>query len=252
MSKRARFDDDGNSVATAAASGGSAMLATADVYPGIMPIPKSICIQSPDYYTIKLKYVTWTSGDHTLGVSQVKQYRINSLYDPEYTGVGHQPLGRDRMAGIFKYYRVLKTDFTVDVFANEAAADSCYTVADLMSTTPTDIGNIADITGEMKYGRVRFLGPRGNSQDHVQFSRTFFPGKIDQTIDTSADEGAGLATGIWTPVGSNPTEEQYYTIQTTPIAGAAPTTYGRVVIGVRIMYTVQFRETSTTTDSTMD
>ena len=33
--------------------------------------------------------------------------RMNSIYDPDYTTTGHQPMGRDQLAELYNRYRVL-------------------------------------------------------------------------------------------------------------------------------------------------
>lgn len=44
-------------------------------------------------------------------------FRLNSLYDPNLTGVGHQPQGYDQMAQFYNTYRVYKVDIYVRVTA---------------------------------------------------------------------------------------------------------------------------------------
>lgn len=46
-------------------------------------------------------------------------FRLNSLFDPNYTSTGHQPMGFDQLAALYNRYRVDKC--TVEVFATCAA-----------------------------------------------------------------------------------------------------------------------------------
>lgn len=39
-------------------------------------------------------------------------FRANSIYDPNRTGIGHQPLGRDIWAGIYNHYVVISSKIT--------------------------------------------------------------------------------------------------------------------------------------------
>lgn len=42
-----------------------------------------------------------------LGIYGVEQiFRLNSLYDPDYSGVGHQPYGFDQVAALYRQYKV--------------------------------------------------------------------------------------------------------------------------------------------------
>jgi len=43
------------------------------------------------------------------GVPTIYQFRANSMYDPDFTGVGHQPMFRDEMAAQYKYYTVINS-----------------------------------------------------------------------------------------------------------------------------------------------
>lgn len=52
------------------------------------------------------KYVEYTDLDPAAGTVAVHRYRVNSLYDPDYTGVGSQPMYRDQMAELYNNYVV--------------------------------------------------------------------------------------------------------------------------------------------------
>lgn len=58
----------------------------------------------PDRIFLKLNYCeTFTIAS---GATANEQVFRSSLYDPDYTGVGHQPLGRDQWATFYQKYRV--------------------------------------------------------------------------------------------------------------------------------------------------
>lgn len=42
-----------------------------------------------------------------------KKYSLNGLYDPDITGIGHQPLGFDQMMGLYNKYCVLGAKVTI-------------------------------------------------------------------------------------------------------------------------------------------
>lgn len=63
--------------------------------------------------------------------SNVWQFSANGLYDPDISGVGHQPLYRDNYAGVYQRYHVKYSTITVTVvnhFVNTATANSSGTV----------------------------------------------------------------------------------------------------------------------------
>lgn len=55
---------------------------------------------------VKLRYLADPFDNTTTTLPYFLQYRVNSLYDPEYSGTGHQPLGFDQMATLYTHYRV--------------------------------------------------------------------------------------------------------------------------------------------------
>jgi len=63
----------------------------------------------------KLRYVIHENlAGPTVGAINVKQYRANSLYDPEYAVGGHQPMGFDQLMAQYNHYTVLKSTFQVE------------------------------------------------------------------------------------------------------------------------------------------
>lgn len=55
-------------------------------------------------------------SDSTTGLSGVEQvFKLNSLFDPDQTGTGHQPRGFDEYALIWKRYRVYKVDVNIKI-----------------------------------------------------------------------------------------------------------------------------------------
>lgn len=55
---------------------------------------------------VKLRYCDSTTITSTTGASNTIQYNISSLYDPEYTYVGHQPYLYDQITSLFNAYCV--------------------------------------------------------------------------------------------------------------------------------------------------
>ena len=52
-------------------------------------------------------------------VVPVHVLRMNSIYDPDYTTTGHQPMGRDQLAELYNRYRVL--GFSYEVWGSETS-----------------------------------------------------------------------------------------------------------------------------------
>ena len=60
----------------------------------------------PALMRCRLRYSTNLSLNATSGVIAYNLFRCNSIFDPDYTGVGHQPYGHDTYQQIYNHYRV--------------------------------------------------------------------------------------------------------------------------------------------------
>lgn len=84
-------------------------------------INKGLSPITPRFVT-KLKYCDESSGNITssTGVPHQQVFRLNSIYDPDLTGTGHQPVGRDQLATLYDKYRVFAVSYSVEVTGNTA------------------------------------------------------------------------------------------------------------------------------------
>lgn len=74
----------------------------------------------PRSQMLKLKYVdnVAITVSATSGLPGYYTYRTNSLYDPNYTGAGHQPFFRDQLAAAYKSYVVYGCYYKITFFDN--------------------------------------------------------------------------------------------------------------------------------------
>lgn len=76
---------------------------TVNVNRSLQPIPQR--------YICKMKYCE-TNVSGALNGQYV--YNINSVYDPDRTGIGHQPYGFDNLANLYNRYRVIKCGWRIE------------------------------------------------------------------------------------------------------------------------------------------
>lgn len=114
------------------------------------PIPKK--------FVAKLKYYQKVSiNPGAAGIPGVHIFRGNSLFDPDFTGVGTQPRGFDQFMTMFDHYVVIGSKITVR-FSASTQLDECLVVGvtkrDGSSTfvTPTDYQ-------EYSWNKSRLLAP---------------------------------------------------------------------------------------------
>jgi len=72
----------------------------------------------PQEMNATLKYVDVLSGTAS-GINFLANYSLNSLFDPEITGTGHQPLGFDQYSTLYQQYRVNAAKIKVTAIAGQ-------------------------------------------------------------------------------------------------------------------------------------
>jgi len=75
-------------------------------------------------YVTKMKYMETIATD---GSFRDYVWLLNGLFDPNFTGSGHQPLGYDQLAVLYNRYRVTKVSYTIRAVCTESTG--VYNVA---------------------------------------------------------------------------------------------------------------------------
>lgn len=188
-------------------------------------------VKSPgfsDQCFVKLKY---SEDIHIFdGVSAAKFYtfRGNSLYDPNLTAIGHQPLYFDQYCLIYEKYRVLGAKISCRVI-NGTSAVAQYFV--LEAGTDQNISNNVTRLIEQSRGSVAKIIPAA-SQSPVFIKKYCSTRKAcgltkSQLFDADyAGDAAASPNQIW-----------YYNLLSASIDGASPTD---VYVMVSLVYYVQF------------
>jgi len=186
----------------------------------------------PNSIITKLRYVQYLTLTSTSGSMASNYFRANSVFDPDQTGTGHQPLYRDAYAGIYNHYLVLGSKITVR---------ACHVTPE---TTATALA--FGIVGEDDNAAS------GTSETRMEQSNSAYAliGKNSSAVLTATFEpnemfGAGGADDN-VAVGNNPTEEWYYTVWAASADGASSNKCNCIV---EIDYTVRFSELVTPSQS---
>lgn len=115
----------------------------------------------------RLNYADVVSINPGIATAAYHVFRISSLYDPDETGVGHQPKPFDQLSPLFEFYCVYKVDYKV-TFTN-VTTDMDYVVmlqAADASSTDLNIGTQVE-QGETQW---RILSTRGGGVPTVTFT----------------------------------------------------------------------------------
>lgn len=193
-----------------------------------------------------------------------QQWKINSIYDPDLTGGGgnFQPLGRDTWAGIYNYYKVLKTKIRVQTYdtsiaATDTANQSRFAslhggMINLTASPPPNqhlwimnshagASNLQNVFSPViMYNPVASRGPA-----YIEYEMEWDPTLLQSALlDQSSKD-------TWTPVGSDPDALEYFSQicwNPNPASVGART----IVWKIDIEFMVSFKQVNATLYSTIN
>lgn len=99
--------------------------------------PKLVSSGFPEVKYCKLKYCTVLNMPAGGGAFGTHHFRTNSLFDPDYTAVGHQPYGFDNWAAVYSKYEVLSSYITVRFVGTQASPSTIVGVEVLNDFDPS-------------------------------------------------------------------------------------------------------------------
>lgn len=177
----------------------------------------------PAVFKAKLRYAAFPQiTAQPAGVAGVYKFRANSVQDPDYSGVGHQPYGHDTLASLYNHYVVDSAVITLSPIGSCTGKVYGILVADDTLTT-LDAGLLAEARGGTS--AIGTAGGTGNqAQCMARYNRR---SQWPVFVDTSA------------PTGSNPSEEVYFTCW---MADITDQVNDQVKFQVNIEYNVTFYE----------
>lgn len=156
----------------------------------------------PEELKTVLRYVdTYTLTSSTQAVAK-QSMRLNSLHDPDSTGVGHQPLYYDQLSSIYGRYVVLCSTMTATFSALPSAIATaqpsgpmlCGVYADDNGTISTTVSTLM----EANTGKSTFLCNQNGGNNVKVFKINYDP---DRDLGVSADDDT-----VGADVGNNPSK----------------------------------------------
>lgn len=200
----------------------------------------------PDSVQVKLRYSSFIRLNPSPAAPAQHLFRCISVRDPDFTGVGHQPMYYDQWSGIYTKYTVKGSrcmmTWMPGASTNQNGVPGLWGI--YTSTSQVGIGTFTDTTGILEANNttnMRICGnlntglsnPSKQSRVKTYFSTRDFFGIKDPTDGNaySAETTSGL-TG-------NPTQEAYFCCYYADIQGNDPA--GQEFY-VEIDYIVEFRD----------
>lgn len=147
----------------------------------------------PDRVLVKLPYIEYGNVTSALAFND-KTWNINSVFDPDLSGVGHQPRSFDTWAGIYGRYRVRRVDAMIRI-RQRASHGIC---ANLIAN------NSSSALGTYDQELVRSGLPKITSSNSppIRINRTFYPNGVTGVTRSAYNIDDRFQAGV----ASNPAE----------------------------------------------
>jgi hypothetical protein len=102
---------------------------------------------------IKMNYVFFSAVSTSSTIASAYVFRLNDTYDPDYTGVGHQPMYRDQMFALYDIAVPYACDY--HTLISTTSVNPLYTIAQVTrsSAVAADISETAE-RGESQLTKV--------------------------------------------------------------------------------------------------
>jgi len=189
----------------------------------------------------KLRYVDTITLNPSSVALALHAFRANSIYDPDYTGTGHQPRGTDNiMPTLYNHYTVVGSKMVARYIPEVAKSTNSlpmYFFSTLATTANPLTAETPDSTifesAMIKNKVVIRGGDDGNTRKFPTITNTFSAKKFFR-----AKSIVGVSPYRAT-YNENPTEEAFFTLYGMDISGGDPPAYS---IEVTIDYFVVFTE----------
>jgi len=181
----------------------------------------------PDRIVTKLRYSDWITLSGTPNTVRSNLFRMNSIYDPDYTGTGHQPQWHDQLSGIYQKYRVLGSKLTAtftpfDINGDETSVNGPWIVGatglNSVTFTQASIGQLVEDAD----AATAVIGDRQGGPNQKTLSVTFSP---NRDLGMGADDDTTSAS-----FGTNPAQGFYGSVWMVENSGSGVTANMKVLV----------------------
>jgi hypothetical protein len=188
-----------------------------------------------------MPYVELITIDPALATAGSYVFRANSIQDPNQTGVGHQPLGRDQFLPFFDHYTVIKSTISAHFVSRNTNSGTGSAMCGIaLFDNLTTIGNPETIMEQPNshYTIMTNSGAGGSAKVRASFNSKKFFG-LQSVKDNRNVVGANQEF--------NPSDGAYFHVYAAPTVNSDDVS-GLAVI-VKIVYTVLLTERKSLTSS---
>lgn len=138
----------------------------------------------------------------------VYSFMVNSLYDPNYTGGGHQPAGFDQIAALYKHYIIMRATVIIRAI-NLSATVPAYiggAFSRLTLTGDLDGSNPVQNFEEQSSAKTMILGVAGSGAEVKTFTMSVVPHRFMGVKNPMSDDR------FWGDNTANPSESVFWNL----------------------------------------
>ncbi len=158
-------------------------------------------------------------------ITGVRQFKLNSMYDPDHTGIGHQPLGYDEWTTFYNRYRVFGAKVTITV-ANQGEYGGVMVITPWMNTSGSIPGTfLSDLREQRKGSTLITFNDHDAGGSTKRFSKYYSINKILGVPASQipiSNEYVGVMGNFGT--GQDPATLAYVSIGLSPLRSGAAVT----------------------------
>lgn len=171
---------------------------------------------------VKMRYVATVLLTSTAGLSSQYVFRWNSIYDPDVTSTGAQPIGYTQWSNMYKQYTVVGAKLHSDwAFTNSDGVPVNYGIFN--QTTSTPLSALPDFLDSQGMGKIYLVNPYVNGSGSNRKVNSFFSARKWFNIKDVKDNQMNIGA----PFGSNPpaTGDAYCFLYLKPNASGTTSAY---------------------------
>lgn len=183
----------------------------------------------------KLKYneAVTIAASGTAGFATGYKYRLNSLFDPNFTGTGHQPRGYDELMAIFEKYTVVNAKITATFIQDTTVPSVCgIRITDGVTSALTDKKTAIE-NGNCRW---KYMGSANGGSARTTVSWNVNMKKHKNLLSIVGNDDYTLKDGF------NPSAEDQVLGEIFVAPVSASDQHGRILVDVTIDYAGVFTE----------
>lgn len=159
----------------------------------------------------------------------VQRFNLNSIFDPDRTGLGHQPYSHDTLATLYNRYRVISCKYAVSI----ATTDGIYSTVAVLPANE-DFGTSSGTISEVRENpRCKYLTQAPDAPLRTISGKVFIPSLVGRSKSQYMADDRYQAQ-----YGASPSELAVLNVFTSPIDENI-TSAPDVVLTVTLVYTVE-------------